>query len=125
MPAGRPTLYTDDLGDQLIDWMREGYSLTAAAGKLGVARQTVYRWAEEKPQFNDALQDARAMAAAWWEDRARDLAMGGEGNAAVTIFALKNRVSEEWRDKTQTELTGADGGPIDARLTIERTIIEP
>ena len=28
-------------------------------------------------------------------------------------------------DLSNVEMTGADGGPIDARLTIERTIIEP
>ena len=106
---GRPTKYTDDLGDKLIRWMRNGYSLTAAAGKIGISRQTVYAWAEEKPAFSDALNEARAAAAAWWEDRAQDVAMGKEGNAAMVIFGLKNRVADEWRDKQEHAHTSPDG----------------
>ena len=109
MPGGRPTKYTDNLGDQLIDWMAQGYSLTAAAGKIGVSRQTVYAWAEEKPEFSHALNTARAAAAAWWEDQARITATTGDGNASVVIFALKNRVADEWREKVEQDVTSSDG----------------
>lgn len=51
MAAGRPTKYTETLGEEIIRWMADGYSLTAAAGKIGVSRQTVYAWAKEKPDF--------------------------------------------------------------------------
>jgi len=105
----RPTKYTEALGEELISWMAEGYSLTAAAGKIGVSRQTVYAWAEEKPQFSDALNHARAASAAWWEDQARVTAKTGDGNASVVIFALKNRVADEWRDKVETDHTSSDG----------------
>lgn len=107
MPAGRPSVYKPEHGETLIAYMREGYSMTAAAGKIGVSRQTVYAWAEERPEFSVALNIARAAAAAWWEDRARAIAKGGDGNPAITIFALKNRVANEWRDKVETEHTGS------------------
>ena len=105
----RPTKYTEAMGDELISWMAQGYSLTAAAGKIGVSRQTVYAWAEEKPEFSDALKHARAASAAWWEDQARITATTGDGNASVVIFALKNRVADEWRDKVETDHTSSDG----------------
>ena len=105
----RPTKYTEALGDELISWMAQGYSLTAAAGKIGVSRQTVYAWAEEKPEFSDALNHARAASAAWWEDQARITATTGDGNASVVIFGLKNRVADEWRDKVEQDLTSSDG----------------
>ena len=102
---GRPSTYTDEAGEQVIELMGQGYSLTAAAGKLGVSRQTLYRWGEERPDFRDALNHAKAASAAWWEDRAQEIAQGGEGNAAVVIFGLKNRVSDEWRDKQDIDVT--------------------
>ena len=105
----RPTKYTEALGEDLISWMAQGYSLTAAAGKIGVCRQTVYAWAEEKPEFSNALNHARAASAAWWEDQARITATTGDGNASVVIFALKNRVADEWRDKVETDHTSSDG----------------
>lgn len=53
-----------------------------------------------------------AASAVWWEERLRDVAAKGEGNATAVIFGLKNRVPDEWRDKTTTELTGKNDGPI-------------
>lgn len=117
--AGRPTKYTETLGDEIIQWMTGGYSLTAAAGKIGVSRQTVYRWADENPAFRDTLNTARAAAAAWWEDQARKTATTGEGNASVVIFALKNRVADEWRDKQEVDHTSSDKSMSPAAVSAE------
>ena len=124
MPAGRPTVYTEEMGETVIEHMRQGYSLTAASGKLGVSRQTVYRWATEKPEFNDALEVARAATAAWWEDRGREIAQGGEGNPTLTIFGLKNRVADEWREKSALEHSGPDGEAINTKVTVESVIVD-
>ena len=118
MPGGRPTKYTEALGEDLISWMSQGYSLTAASGKIGVSRQTVYAWAEEKPEFSNALNHARAASAAWWEDQARITATTGDGNASVVIFALKNRVADEWRDKIEQDVTSSDGSMSPTRIEI-------
>ena len=34
-------------------------------------------------------------------------------NTTAQIFWLKNRKPEKWRDKNETELTGANGGPLE------------
>ena len=111
MAGGRPTKYTDDLGEKLIQWMAQGYSLTAAAGKIGVSRQTVYAWAEEKPEFSNALNIARSQSASWWEDKITGIADGEVDPKASTavIFALKNRVADEWRDKQEHDHRSGDG----------------
>ena len=115
MPAGRPTKYEPQHGEAIIAYMRDGYSLTAAAGKLLVSRDTVYEWASTHPEFSDALNAARAAAASWWEDRLRDVAEKGEGNATAAIFGLKNRAADEWRERQEIDhkgltvtITGAD-----------------
>lgn len=118
-PAGRPTKYKPEYCEEAIRCMGGGYSLTGFAGKIGVSRQTVYEWAEVHPEFSDALNTARAASAAWWEDRAVDIATGGEGNASVVIFGLKNRVADEWRDKNVTEIGGIDGGPIPIKINVD------
>ena len=123
MPVGRPTKYTEELGDQLINWMSQGYSLTAAAGKIGVSRQTVYAWAEERREFSDALEEARAASAAWWEDQARITATTGEGNSPMVIFGLKNRVAAEWREKQEVDHQSSDGSMTPK--VIERRVIRP
>ena len=37
---------------------------------------------------------------------------------AIALW-LKNRQPKKWRDKQDVALTGADGGPVETKLTIE------
>ena len=109
MPAGRPTAYDPKYCDEIVKVMSEGYSVTGFAGIIGVSRQTVYNWADEYPEFFDALKTAQAAAGVWWEDQLRNIVAGGEGNATAAIFGLKNRSADEWRDKRETDHTSSDG----------------
>lgn len=89
--------------------MKEGYSVKAFAGHIGVNYSTVYEWAENHPEFSDAVKDGQAAAAEWWEKTLRNVAAKGEGNASAAIFGVKNRSQEEWRDKVETDHTSSDG----------------
>ena len=115
MAGGRPTKYDPAFCNEAIDFMESGYSATALAGHLKVARSTLYKWAEEHPEFSDALNVGQAVGALWWENRIRAVAEGKDGNATAAIFGLKNRASIDWRDKQELEHTGKDGGPIETR----------
>lgn len=108
-PGGRPTKYDPAMCDSIIEFMEDGYSVTAFAGHIRVSRATVYKWADEHPEFLDALKTAQAIAGLWWEDRLRDCAAKGEGNATAAIFGLKNRSADEWRDKRDYDHTSSDG----------------
>lgn len=128
MTAGRPSDYDPSYCDEAITFLADGFSLAALAGKLGVARSTIYKWVEEHPEFSDAVKTGQAKAVLWWETANRNLALTGEGNATSIIFGLKNRASDEWRDVKATEITGANGGPIqtDNKTTeVRRTIVDP
>lgn len=106
MPQGRPTLYDPKYCEEVVDFMSQGYSVTAFAGSIGVSRQTIYEWAGVHESFSDALNEGRARSAVWWENTLRTIASGGEGNATAAIFGLKNRVADEWRDKSVSEIEG-------------------
>lgn len=110
--GGRPSKYDPAFCDAVIEFMQDGYSVTAFAGSIGVSRQTIYNWMDENPAFFDAVKQGMAASAVWWEGQLRNVAVTGAGNATAVIFGLKNRVSDEWRDKSTTELTGKDEGPI-------------
>lgn len=128
MTAGRPSDYDPAYCDEAITFLADGYSLAALAGKLSVTRQTIYNWIDQYPEFFDAVKTGQAKAALWWEQANRNLALTGQGNATSIIFGLKNRASDEWRDVKATELTGANGGPIqtDNKTTeVRRTIVDP
>ncbi|HEY7804271.1 MAG TPA: hypothetical protein VIC30_07555, partial [Orrella sp.] len=104
----RPSKYKPEFCKQAIDFMRDGYSVTAFAGKIGVSRDSVFKWAKENEEFSDALKTAQALAALWWEDALRQVALTGEGNASAAIFGVKNRSREEWRDKLEHDHTSSD-----------------
>ena len=108
MKVGRPSKYDPAFCDIAREFMLDGYSVTALAGHIGVARSTVFKWAEENPEFSDALKSGQASAALWWEKTLRQVAQTGEGNASAAIFGVKNRSSEDWRDKQEHDHTSSD-----------------
>lgn len=112
MPGGRPSKYRDAYCVEVIETLAEGLSVTAFAGRIGVNRATVFNWANEHPEFFDALKVGQAKAAEFWEKLLVENARTGKGNATACIFGLKNRASEDWADKVLNEHSGPNGGPI-------------
>lgn len=107
---GRPTDYTPELGDRILKLMSEGLSLAAAAAECDVHRQRVYDWADRHAEFADTVNLAKSKRQNFLERR---LLSAREGPMVTsTIFALKNAGQGDWRDRVETELTGAGGGPV-------------
>ena len=104
---GAPSTYDPAYCDKAVTFLADGYSIAAFAGEIGVARSTVYEWIKTHPAFSDAVKRGQAKAVLWWEKVNRNFAMTGDGNATAIIFGLKNRASDEWRDKVETEHSGA------------------
>lgn len=108
---GRPSLFDPSYCDMVIEHMAKGHSLTSFAGVISCDPRTVTRWASEaddqsKPAFCHAVKVGRAKAVIWWEERARAVASGEDGNATMVIFGLKNRAKDDWADMTRTEISG-------------------
>lgn len=120
MTVGRPSDYDPAFCERAVEFLADGFSIAAFAGEIGVARSTVYKWIDEHPEFSDAVKTGQAKAILWWERRNRDFALTGDGNATAIIFGLKNRASDEWRDKVETEHSGS------MRVErVERVIVDP
>lgn len=91
------------------------FTVNGLALALGMCRQSLLNYGD-KPGFLDAVKRVRATLEDHWESR-----LGGP-NAAGTIFWLKN---QGWSDKTESELYGKGGGPIESVQRIERVIVDP
>ena len=100
---GRPTEYKPEYCEMVIDMMANGYSLTAFAGTIRVARDTVYGWLSQHRDFSDAVARARSARTAALEKKLLAARYGAQCSAA--IFALKNAQPDEWRDLKHTETT--------------------
>lgn len=110
MPAGRPSEYTPALGNEIIELMATGLSLTAAAAELGFHRDTIYDWAGKYPEFSDACKKARGKRTLFLERRL----LSADSSPVVTssIFALKNACPDEWREKHEVGVTDKDGKDV-------------
>jgi len=92
---GRPSTYSLERCDAIIEIMRAGYTMTAAAGLMGVSRVTLYRWVAIYPEFSYALSLAKALYAFKWESEL--LAATDATRVKLCIAALKS--TEEFRPR--------------------------
>ena len=80
---------------------------------LGVAKSTLYKWAEdESTGFSDTL----ALCNDQQEIKLLNGGLTNTFNATIVKLALANH---GYSDKQQTELTGANGGPIELDSVFE------
>lgn len=111
MAGGRPTDYEERYCTEIIEHMKDGSSMSSFAAHIGVARSTINEWGYNHPEFSEAIKIGKAHCAAWWEKVARANALSGSGNAALTIFGLKNMAPEDWKDKQEFDHTSG-GKPM-------------
>ena len=119
-PVGRPRTKVSDLPH---DWeslvceaAQDGASDVEIRCILGIGESAWGTLLEDSEEFQRTIKKAHDLCRVWWERHGRKMTTGeAEGNATVWIFNMKNRF--QWADKTQTEVTGANGDPISLLLT--------
>ncbi len=104
---GAPTLYDPSFCDESF------------AATIWVHRDTLYEWVKVHPDFSDAKQIGKEQSRLWWEKKGQEGLFSqseydkesGTGssksmNAALWIFNMKNRFSEDWKDRHENHNTG-------------------
>jgi hypothetical protein len=120
MPAGRPTAYLPEYCERVIALGKEGKSKAQMAAEFDVARSTIDQWAEDYPEFSEAINRAMAHCQAWWEAKGQ-YGMETPGfNAAVWKKSVEARFREDYTERSEQKLTGA----LEHRI-IERRIVDP
>jgi len=122
--GGRPTDYSPDYCEMVTEWGKAGKSMAWMASQLGVHKDTLYEWIKKHPRFSDAIKVSRSHSQAWWEDQGQfGLFMphqGGTFNATVWAKNMNCRFPDDWRDKSETAITGA----IEV-TSIVRKVVDP
>ncbi len=112
-PGGRPSLYSAEYCELVIDLGRQGKSKAQMAAHIGVARNTLDNWAADFPEFLSALDRARDYAMAWWEDQAQSGIWAGKAfNAQAWSRSMAARFPADYRENSKLELSGPNDGPI-------------
>jgi Asp-tRNA(Asn)/Glu-tRNA(Gln) amidotransferase A subunit family amidase len=142
MPAGRPTDYRVEFCQIAFDMCQNGATDREVAEALDIEERTLYRWKNEKPEFNQALRvgkessDDRVEMSLYRRATGYNFntikIMQYEGEVIVEPYVehvppdvgaaklwLQNR--RGWSEKSRSELTGADGGAIKTESTVTLT----
>ena len=113
---------------ELIALLSEGSFIGRACEAIGVTRQGVHKLQQRDPEFARQIELARSIGAGVLEDEAlrravqgvdRPVFQGGklvghvrEFSDTLLLALLRAHLPEKYTERSKTELTGADGGPV-------------
>lgn len=83
--------------ETFLEHIRNGSSITGAAGAVPVSRPTVYAHMEKDPAFAAEVRAAQDACVGEVEETLWDTAVSG--NPTAMIFLLTNRASDRWQDR--------------------------
>lgn len=143
MSGGRPSEYRDEYAEQARKLAVLGATDQEIADFFEIDVRTVYRWKHDHEAFCQALKAGKEIAderverslyqkaIGYEQDEVKIFMPGGAlepvyapfrakiaADTTAAIFWLKNRRSQEWRDKQDHEHTGPNGGPIETSSKI-------
>ncbi|XQA74607.1 helix-turn-helix domain-containing protein [Xanthomonas sacchari] len=124
MPGGRPSDYSPEYCQTVIDLGKQGKSVVQMACALDVAKSTLYVWAENHPEFSDAFTRAKQWAQDWWETQGQCGLTADKFNASLWSRSMAARFPEDYQERKGVELTGAGGGPVETITSIRLIPLE-
>lgn len=112
---GRPTDYEPWMLDHAARLAYAGHTIPEIGEELGVTERTIYLWMNERPDFFQAVKNAKAGP----DERVKQslFQQALAGNTTAQIFWLKNRRPHEFRDRQEHELVV----PVDTHVSGEDT----
>lgn len=114
--------YDPEYAIKLIELMADGLTLTAACGELRIAKQTVYNWQNQHPEFKEACEIALMARQALLERKFLDTKLASD--VTKYIFALKTaKTSNDWKETNSVELSGPNGDPIKSEISVVEYVI--
>lgn len=118
----RPTKYLPEFCDTVVELGALGKSKAQMAAALGCSRMSIDEWCEVHTEFSDAIARARDLAMAWWEDQGQTgMWQSPEGeklNPQLWSRSMAARFPDDYRESNKVELTGKNGGPMQASVII-------
>lgn len=106
MAKGKYEYWISEDGLILIEgWARNGLTDVQIASNIGINVKTLYDWKNKHSKICNALKKTKEIV-----DNEVEAALykkACEGDTTAMIFWLKNRRPLDWRDKRETQLSGA------------------
>jgi len=94
--------YDERYGEQLIEHMSKGHTLSSFPFVAKVSLSVINRWRKENPHFMEAVEMGKVAKHYYWETILNGQADGTvDGKPAPVIFALKNYFPRQFKDKQE------------------------
>jgi hypothetical protein len=106
-PNGRPTKYTEQNVNRILDALRGGNTRRASCAAGNISQDTFANWLREHSAFSDAVEKAEG------EAELRNLAVIQDATKTTWQAAawwLERKHKADW--SSRVEQTGADGSPV-------------
>jgi len=132
--------------EAVTGWAKQGSTNEEIAKMLGVSLAVLYDWKNKYPEFKEAIKKGKVVADGellnsaflqstgfrYTEEQAIKVKCGKDQerieivevekfmppNPTMSIFMLKNRLPEQYKDKRETAITDPNGEPF--QITIKR-----
>lgn len=103
MPGGRPTKFSPEIAQTILEAVRKGCYLHVAAAAAGIGRRTLNKWLERGRSEEDEDKDFREFRQGYLRNRALariELEMcvnsSGKSDSKVALEVLSRLWPEEW-----------------------------
>ncbi len=122
-PLGRPTTYDPRYCEMVTELGARGKSLTQISAILDIPRTTLLRWGEKHSEFRTALNRAKELEQAWWEE------VGQEGlgkkffQAALWKTSMQARFRDDYTERKTSVIEGNPDRPV--KTVVEYEIVDP
>lgn len=116
-PVGRPSKYKPEYCEKVIELAKKGYGWAQYAAEFEIDRTTLFDWRDQHPDFSTALTRAKVLEQAWWEEQAHKGMFADKFNALVWKTSVQARFRDDYTERKETTVTGADGGAIKIEQT--------
>ena len=93
--------YSPDMCAKAYELFTVGASIVKVCVKLGIVKDTYYRWKKEHPEFGEMAEAGEQASQAYWEDKG-EAGIDGEIDkfaGSSWQFVMKNRFRADYRDE--------------------------
>lgn len=121
--TGRPSLYTEELGEQIVDRVAAGEDIAGICKSVGISLSVLHRWREVYPAFMEAYARARHRSGEASESRIQaimDDARAGKIDANTARVLIDG---EKWLAAKRAPRTHSDRVEVEHSGTVNQAPI--
>ncbi|MFQ7017072.1 MULTISPECIES: hypothetical protein [unclassified Akkermansia] len=136
-PPGRPSLYTDELAQEIVSRLAAGETMKSICSAAHMPEVwTVWNWRETKPEFSKLIQRAREAQSESMLDDCQALADDaarvaldpecGSASVAAKKLAIETRLKvagrfapERFGERVRQDVAGVPGAPLERKITLD------